>query len=70
MQSGGAAAELVASYPGLLTPAFVACGTNTGGGLVKLITCNDVRETCGGGHIPSVQLKSALWNSRNVAKIV
>jgi len=26
----------LASYPGLLTPAFVACSTNTGEGLVKL----------------------------------
>ena len=26
----------VASYPGLLTPVFVACSTNTGEGLVKL----------------------------------
>ena len=26
----------LASYPGLLTPAFVACGTNVGEGLVKL----------------------------------
>ena len=27
---------IVASYPGLLTPAFVACSTNVGEGLVKL----------------------------------
>ena len=27
---------MVASYPGLLTPAFVTCSTNTGEGLVKL----------------------------------
>ena len=26
----------LASYPGLLTPAFVACSTNAGEGLVKL----------------------------------
>ena len=32
----------LASYPDLLTPAFVACGTNVGEGPVKLITCNDV----------------------------
>ena len=31
-----------ALYPGLLTPAFVACSTNMGKGLVKLITCCDV----------------------------
>jgi len=28
--------ETVALYPGLLTPAFVACSTNAGEGLVKL----------------------------------
>ena len=32
----------LASDPGLLTPVFVACSTNTGEGLVKLITCNDI----------------------------
>ena len=32
-----------ASYPGLLTPVFVAGITNAGGeGLVKLIVCNDI----------------------------
>ena len=30
------------SYPGLLTPAFVACSTNAEEGQVKLIMCNDV----------------------------
>jgi len=34
--------KTLASYPGLLTPAFVACSTNAGEGLVKLITCSDV----------------------------
>ena len=28
--------QILASYPGLLTPAFVACSTNVGEGLVKL----------------------------------
>ena len=28
----------IASFPGLLTPAFVACSTNAGEGLVKLVT--------------------------------
>ena len=37
----------LASYPGLLTPAFVTCSTNAGEGLVKLITCNRT-WTCGG----------------------
>jgi len=32
----------LASYPGLPTPAFVACSTNVGEGLVKLIMCSDV----------------------------
>ena len=32
----------LASLPGLLTPVFVACCTNTGEGLVNLITCSDV----------------------------
>jgi len=40
------------SYPGLLTPAFVACSTNTGEGLVKLITCNDVPGRVEEWHIP------------------
>ena len=47
----------LASYPGLLTPVFVACSTNTGGGLVKLITYNDV-PGCWVGveewHIPRI----------------
>ena len=29
-------------YLGLLTPAFVACSTNAGEGLVKLNSCNDI----------------------------
>jgi len=32
----------IASDLGLLTPVFVACCTNAGEGLVKLIMCNDV----------------------------
>jgi len=32
--------------PGLPTPVFVACSTNMGEGLVKLITCNDVPDVC------------------------
>jgi len=28
--------RILALYPGLLTPAFVACSTNVGEGLVKL----------------------------------
>jgi len=32
----------VATYPGLLTPLFVACSTNAGEGLVRLIMCSDI----------------------------
>jgi len=45
----------LASYPGLLTPAFVTCSTNTGEGLVKLITCNNVPGHVKEWHIPSVK---------------
>jgi len=41
-----------ASYPGLLSPAFVTCSTNTGEGLVKLIMCNDVPGHVEEWHIP------------------
>ena len=34
--------SVLASYPGLLNPAFVTCSTNTGEGLVKLMTCSDI----------------------------
>ena len=34
--------DSVSSFPGLLTPVFVACITNVGG-LVKLVTCGDVK---------------------------
>jgi len=43
---------VVASYPGLLTPAFVACSTNAGEGLAKLIMCNDVPGHVEEWHIP------------------
>ena len=33
----------VASYPGHLTPVFVACSTNKGEALAKLVTCSDLR---------------------------
>ena len=38
----------IASYPGLLTPAFVACSTNAGEGLVKLSHVQWRTWTCGG----------------------
>ena len=34
--------HLLTLYPGIFTPVFVACSTNVGEGLVKLITCNDI----------------------------
>jgi len=40
-KSGIKKAVILASYPGLLTPAFDAHSTNIGESLVKLITCND-----------------------------
>jgi len=46
----------IASYPGLPTTVFVACSANTGGGLVKLITCNDVPACVEEWHITSVHL--------------
>ena len=39
---GPYSASVLASFPGLLTPAFVACSTNAWEGLVKLVMCNDV----------------------------
>jgi len=33
-------------------PAFVACSTNAGEGLIKLITCNDVTGRVEEWHIP------------------
>jgi len=37
---------------GLLTPAFVACSTNVGEGLVKLVTCSDIPGCVEEWHIP------------------
>ena len=42
-------AKLVASYPGRLSPVFVACSTKVGESLVKLITCSDVPAWALGG---------------------
>jgi len=44
----------LASYPGHLTPAFVACRTSVGKGLVELIARNDV-------HVPGYCLDT--WRS-------
>jgi len=40
----------IASDVGLLTPAFVACCTTAGEGLVKLTMCNDVPGCVAEGH--------------------
>jgi len=42
----------LASYPGPLPPAFVACSTNMGEGLVTLITCSNVPGCVEEWHIP------------------
>jgi len=57
------------SYPGLLTPVFVACSTNVGEGLIKLIMCSDV-PGCWVEEwvIPSVQLYSSILNPKNIPK--
>ena len=53
---GGGMEQCIASFPGLLTPAFVACGTNVGEGLVIPVTCCNIRGRWVDGpewHIPS-----------------
>jgi len=40
--------SVLASYPGLLTPAFVTYSTNTEEGLVRLMTCSDIYLDVGG----------------------
>ena len=56
-RTGNEAKFHLASYPGLLTPVFVACSTNVGEGLVKLVTCSDVHGCVEEWHILSVQLR-------------
>ena len=48
-------AKLVASYPGRLSPVFVACSTKVGESLVKLITCSDVPAWALGGCVDEWQ---------------
>jgi len=50
----------LALYPGLLNLAFVACSTNVGEGLVKLITCNDLPGRVEEWHIPGKITSDAL----------
>ena len=51
---------IVALYPGLLAPAFVACSTNMGDGLVELITCSGIpsMEAC---TFLLYSCKAAFW---------
>ena len=62
--------EGITSYPGLLTPAFVACSTNTGEGLVKLFTCNDIpgrwMDMRRSGTILLYSCKSAFWTQETL----
>jgi len=52
----------VASYPGLLTPAFVACSTNVGEGLVKL---SHVQWYVEEWHIPGKTASDDATNSKH-----
>jgi len=48
MRGYGFRTKQLASYPGLLTPAFVACSTNAGEGRIKLSHVVWRTWTCGG----------------------
>ena len=50
----------LALYPGLVTPAFVACSTNTGEGLVKLIHAMTYLDVWRSGTYPEKSQASAL----------
>jgi len=60
----------LASYPGLLAPAFVTCSTNAGEGLVKLSHMGWRTWTCGGVAHSFCTAVKRLSESRNVAKTV
>jgi len=51
--------SVLASYPGPLTQAFVACSTNTGEGLVKLNHVQWCTWTCAG--VAHYSYKAAFW---------
>jgi len=55
---------LVASYPGLLAPAFVACSTNTGEGLVKLSRAVMYLDVWRSGTFPEKQQVSECATDR------
>ena len=62
---------LIDSYsliPGPLTPVFLACSTNAGEGLVKLVMCSDIGGRGEEWHILSVQLWGGFQDPRNVDK--
>jgi len=63
---------MLASYidPDLLAPAFVACSTNVGEGLVKLSHVQWHTWTCGGVAHSFCTAISGFLNPRNVAKTV
>ena len=54
-------AELQASYPGLLAPAFVTCSTNTGEGLVKLSRGMTYLDMWRSGTFLLYSCKAAFW---------
>ena len=60
----------VASYPGLLTPAFVACSTNLGEGAVKLSHVQWCTWGCEGVALSFCTDVKQLLNSKKVAKTV
>ena len=60
----------VALYPGLLTPAFVACSTNLGEVLVKLSQVQWCTWACGGVALSFGTAVKQLLNSKKVAKTV
>jgi len=59
---GNYSAHCIATYPGLLTPAFVACSTNAGEGLVKL----DVWRS---GTFLLYSCKVAFWNQETSPRL-
>ena len=63
----------VASYPGLLTPAFVTCSINVGEGLVKLITCNDIPthwvDVVRSGTFLLYSCKVAFWTQEMLPRL-
>ena len=63
----------VALYPGLLTPSFVACGTNAGKGLAKLIMCKDIPgcwvDVWRSGTFLLYSCKVAFWAQKTLPRL-